>query len=56
MGCEDAVDTSIDPGGGGGGDGLDSKQKMMIKKGKVAVAAKSKVNKATSKIKQMRRR
>ena len=57
MNCEDEIDTSIDPEGGGGGlGGLDSKQKMLIKKGKVAVKANAKINKASIAIKRMRRR
>lgn len=54
MSCEDELDTSLDQGGGG--DGLDSKQKMLIKKGKVAVKCNRKIGKNETKIKQMRRR
>ena len=54
MSCEDELDTSLDQGAGG--DGLDSKQKMLIKKGKVAVKCNRKIGKNETKIKQMRRR
>ena len=39
-----------------GVDGIDAKQKMLMKKGKVAVKAKAKMHKASVAIKRMRRR
>ena len=55
LNVEEEVDFSIDAGAGGG-DGLDAKQKMMIKKGKVAVSANRKIQKSETAIKRMRRR
>jgi len=57
LNCDDELDASLDqnPGASESG-GLDSKQKMLIKKGKVAVAANRKINKAEIAIKRMRRR
>ena len=55
LNVEEEVDFSIDAGAGGG-DGLDAKQKMMVKKGKVAVSANRKIQKSETAIKRMRRR
>lgn len=55
MNCEDELDTSLEAGGGGA-DGIDSKAKMLIKKGKVAVKCNRKISKAEVAIKRMRRR
>ncbi len=50
------VDEDMAEGGDGGGDGIDSKSRMLIKKGKVAVKCNRKIAKATTAIKRMRRR
>ena len=57
LNCDDELDASLDqnPGASGSG-GLDSKQKMLIKKGKMAVAANRKINKAEIAIRRMRKR
>jgi len=57
LNCDDEMDASLDQNQGTStSGGLDSKQRMLIKKGKMAVAANRKINKAELAIKRMRRR
>ena len=54
MNCEGELDTSLDTSGPGGG--LSSKQKMRIKQGKGAIAAKHKAMMASAAMRKMKRR
>lgn len=54
MKCEGEIDTSLEGGGPGGG--LSGKQRMLIKQGKGAMAAKHKAMMATTAVRRLRRR